>query len=156
MSRKRYFALLSPSPMSNTFKKSERLKSRTLINRLFEREGCRQVNHLPFRFRWKMLEGHQPSRCQVLIVVSKRNVRLAVNRNRIKRQLRELYRLNKNPLLKTLEDKQARIALMVSVQSNESLIFQDIGPIFAEGVKKLCLDIQKNYPGSIPAADRTL
>ena len=52
--------------------------------------------------------GNNESRQQVLIVVPKKRVRKAVDRNRIKRQIREIYRLNQqafkvdNPTGKTL------------------------------------------------------
>lgn len=50
---------------------------------------------------------------QVLIVVPKKRVRLAVNRNKLKRQLREIYRLNKNRQKMVAElDKTLLIAII--------------------------------------------
>lgn len=76
----------------STFKKKEKLKSQKAIARLF-REG--QAFHL-FPFRWVWVEaGDAPHPVQVAVSVSKRKFKRAVDRNRIKRLVREAWRLNK-------------------------------------------------------------
>lgn len=73
----------------NTFTKQERLCSSKLIDRLFS-EGNRQISVFPVRLVWLLcddLEG-----VQILISAPKRNFHHAVDRNRIKRQIREFYR----------------------------------------------------------------
>ena len=79
-----------------TFRKEERLCSRTLIEKLFHREGSRSMAAFPLRLvymRTAVAEGNAP--VQVLISVPKRCFKRAVKRNRVKRQVREAYRKNK-------------------------------------------------------------
>lgn len=50
-------------------------------------------------------------RASILISVSKRRFKRAVKRNRVKRQIREAYRLNKQPLLQVLESRNHSLAI---------------------------------------------
>jgi len=80
--------------MSFKFYKREKLKSRKLIGRLFS-EG-KSVTKFPVRMLYLPSENTVYS--QAAFSVPKRNFKLAVGRNRIKRQIREAYRLNKSVL----------------------------------------------------------
>lgn len=83
-----------------TLKKGERLCSTKLIERLFK-EG---ESFLQYPLKFVFLPTELPSKfpAQVGFSVSKRNFKRAVKRNRIKRLLRESYRLNKNLLYEEL------------------------------------------------------
>ena len=74
---------------ANTFSKAERLCSSKLIDRLFS-EGNRQISVFPIRLVWLLTDDIEG--IQVLISAPKRNFHHAVDRNRIKRQIREFYR----------------------------------------------------------------
>lgn len=88
--------------MRHTFPKAEHLCLQRHIDALFSPESHSQV---AFPLRVLALpvphEGHGP-RVQVLISVSKRKFKHAVDRNRAKRQVREAYRLNKHLLIEHL------------------------------------------------------
>jgi len=89
------------------FGKKEKLKSRKLIEALFKRG--KTINVFPVRILYIFLnvEAYENPLLQVGVSVSKRNFKRAVDRNRIKRLLREAYRLQKNELLAlTAEQKK--------------------------------------------------
>ncbi|MGV3539489.1 MAG: ribonuclease P protein component [Rufibacter sp.] len=81
-------------PLSHNFKKEERLRSKKLIDRLF-REGS-SFNVYPLRFVALHLPEASEPPVQVLVSVSKRYFKKAVDRNRLKRQIKEVYRQNKH------------------------------------------------------------
>lgn len=80
--------------MKNTLGKEERLKSRKLIEKLYQ-EG-KSVKAFPLRMIFLQTEHTSKFPAQVGVSVPKRNFKLAVHRNRIKRLMRETYRLQKN------------------------------------------------------------
>lgn len=73
------------------FTKSERLCSSKLIDRLFA-EGNRSIGSFPVRLVWLEMPGSELQGIRVLVSVSKRHFKHAVDRNRAKRQIREFYR----------------------------------------------------------------
>ena len=79
------------------FPKEERLCSKKLITELFSKGSS--FNLYPLRFVFLKAETPAPEFPQVLISVSKKYFKRAVDRNRLKRQIRESYRLNKHKLL---------------------------------------------------------
>ncbi|MBO4611736.1 MAG: ribonuclease P protein component [Bacteroidaceae bacterium] len=79
----------------HTFRKAERLCSKKRIETLFA--GSRAISAYPLRVVFRKKDEEQPT--QLLITVSKRHFKHAVDRNRIKRLIREAYRLNKQILL---------------------------------------------------------
>ncbi len=86
-----------------TFKKEERLCSVKLIQSLFHNGSSFVV--YPFRVVWKV-QIKPESGTQVLISVSKRRFKHAVTRNRIKRVMREAYRLEKTAIAIPADHKQ--------------------------------------------------
>ncbi|WP_162428479.1 ribonuclease P protein component [Pontibacter pudoricolor] len=87
----------APQPLTYTFSKEERLCSKRLITLLFSKGSS--FNLYPLRFVFYTEPGTTPAPTQVVISVSKRHFKRAVDRNRLKRQMREAYRLNKQLLL---------------------------------------------------------
>ncbi len=87
-----------------TYQNKEKLKSRKIIKYIFE-EG-KSIKTYPLLIRY--VESNKEYR-QVGVSVSKRNFKKAVDRNRIKRQLREAYRLHKNQI----SDKNKSYSIMI-------------------------------------------
>lgn len=87
-----------------TLKKEERLCSRTLIEKLFHKDGSRSMAAFPLRLVYMPVEndGSRPA-AQMLVSVPKRCFKRAVKRNRVKRQVREAYRKCKEALYAGLE-----------------------------------------------------
>jgi len=87
-----------------TFGRYEKLKSRKAIDGLFARG--RSVVHFPLRVKYVVLPLTDAApTAQAGFTVSKKHFKRAVQRNRIKRLLREAYRLQKAPLLQLLADQ---------------------------------------------------
>jgi ribonuclease P protein component len=77
-----------------TFKKEERLCNKKLIEQLFH-NGSSFLCY-PFKASWLLVdEPASTTPAQILFSVSKRRYKRAVDRNLIKRRLREAYRLHK-------------------------------------------------------------
>ena len=92
------------SPMRFTFPKAEHLCLQREINALFA-STSRSLVAYPLRALLHIVphEGNGPQ-AKVLISVSKRKFKRAVDRNRAKRQIREAYRLQKHTLIEQLPD----------------------------------------------------
>lgn len=89
--------------------KPERLNKKKIIEKVFA-GGSRSFSIFPLRVVWLPVE-ELDSQASILVSVSKRRFKRAVKRNRVKRQIREAYRLNKQPLLDTLSTTHCRLAI---------------------------------------------
>lgn len=98
---------------TNTFHKSQRLCSHYLIDKLFEPGSSSSLSAFPLRvvYRLEYRNADLHSNTQMLISVPKRYFKHAVDRNRVKRQVREAYRTNLS-LLSLPEDRIAYIAFI--------------------------------------------
>src|SRR5476651_807855 len=76
-----------------TFKKEERLCNKKLIDELFH-NGSSFLCY-PFKASWLLIEQPLHFPVQVLFSVSKKRFKRAIDRNLIKRHMREAYRLHK-------------------------------------------------------------
>ena len=83
-----------------TFKKEERLCNKRLIDKLFH-NGSSFLCY-PFKASWLYNTEPQPYPAQILFSVSKKRYKHAVDRNLIKRCMRESYRLHKQQNLYNL------------------------------------------------------
>ncbi len=86
-----------------SFNKAEKLKSRKALEHLFS-SGEKFLVH-PFKVFYSIKKNDE-SIIHCGVGVSKKNFAKAVQRNRIKRFMREVYRLNKEELYKTVQQKQ--------------------------------------------------
>lgn len=110
--------------MKQTFKKDERLCSKKTIKTLFE-DGSSLTVH-PFRLVWLKTELKTEYPVQITISVSKKNIAKAVDRNKIKRQIRECYRKNKNILYEYLYNKGKQYAMALIYTAKDEIEFKEI------------------------------
>jgi len=106
--------------LNNKYPQSERLKSRKLISEVFE-EGS-VVKSFPLRAHFTALPEKFIQKHQVGVSVSKRYFKKAVDRNKVKRLMREAYRTQKQ----LLDELPKPFAIMIIYHSNEVLNFQTI------------------------------
>ena len=119
MSGPRTSAPGTPAGTRATFRKHERLSGRDRL-KLVATEG-KVVKEFPFRLVGLLMPLDTPAQAQVAFAVPKRNVRLAVHRNRVKRHMREAFRLNKHRWYERLQQAGNQCAWL--------LIFQGTGPL---------------------------
>jgi ribonuclease P protein component len=79
-----------------TFGKEERLSHRNQIDALFT-EG-RTFNVSPFKVIYKVVDAVTTPQIKIMVAVPKKKFKRAVDRNRLRRLIRESYRLNKHLL----------------------------------------------------------
>ena len=97
-----------------TFRKEERIVSTRLIEMLFGKGDSQSLSAYPLRAVF--LQTARQEKCapvQILISVPKKRFKHAVDRNRVKRQVREAYRQHKQILEGAVaEDLQLMIAFI--------------------------------------------
>jgi len=120
-----------------SFPKKEKLTSKIIIDRLFK-EGESRFKY-PFRVLFLSDTSWSEQFPQVVISVSKRNFKHAVDRNRIKRLIREAYRLQKNELMALFPEKPAYMAILYTAKEEIQL---------EELKKKLYLIIKMTQSGN--------
>ncbi|SFC15933.1 ribonuclease P protein component [Parapedobacter composti] len=117
------------------FPKEERLCSKRLIERLFHHGSSFFI--YPYRVTFLRVDGLNP-KVQVLLSAAKRRFPHAVQRNRLKRRMREAYRLQKNGLLfPALEKHPYGLALAIQYVGDGKPDYGHMYRQMAEVMKKL-------------------
>ena len=120
-------------------RKPERLNKKKIIEKMFA-GGSRSFSIFPLRVVWLPVE-ELDIQASILISVSKRRFKRAVKRNRIKRQIREAYRLNKQILLAPLTEKNRRLAIafiyLADELMNSALVEEKIKAALTRIVEKI-------------------
>ena len=125
-----------------TFKKEERLCNKKLIDVLFH-NGSSFLCY-PFKASWMLAEGAQQVPVQILFSVSKKRFKRAVDRNLIKRRIREAYRLNKQQYLyDQLNSSDKKIVLSLGYIGKEIAPSDFIEKKMLKLLTQLCNEIAK-------------
>ncbi|MDX1684374.1 MAG: ribonuclease P protein component [Saprospiraceae bacterium] len=95
-----------------SFPRSERLKSSSTISELFQKGHAISLAPLFARYRIRE-EPVNGSNLQIAFTVSKKNFQKAVTRNRIKRLMREAFRLHAPPLRDKLRSMNKCLELVI-------------------------------------------
>lgn len=108
---------------SNTLRKNERLCSRSLIGQLFAGQST-SFSAWPLRVVFQLVDDKKvqsASNVELLISVSKRYFKHAVDRNRVKRQVREAYRTNKELLQGAISGRSGKKLLVAMIWQDAHL-----------------------------------
>ena len=113
-----YFCLLQ-SEIRYTLGSAERLKSRKAIELLFA--SGKSFSLFPFRITWQLQPAVPGAACclQAAFSVSKRYFKKATHRNRIKRLMKETYRLQKPALIQQLQQKNQQMQVFLVYTGND-------------------------------------
>jgi ribonuclease P protein component len=125
-----------------TLGKNERLKSRKVIEQVFK-EG-KSFSMFPFRVIYTLPNNQLPTagcQLQAAFSVSKKYFKKATDRNRIKRLMREAWRLQKNSLAAALKAKEKSMVVFIIFSGNElpqyNLVFEK-NTAFINRLLKIC------------------
>ena len=118
----------------NLFSKPEHLCGEKRITRLFT-QGDAFIAY-PLRVVYLLEKKIDREVSSVLVSVPKKRFKRAVKRNRLKRLMREAYRLNKQVLVEKLEERNLQIHIAFNYVSDDELDFATVE-------KKMKLSLQK-------------
>ncbi|HLV69575.1 MAG TPA: ribonuclease P protein component [Xanthomarina sp.] len=126
-----YLLHLSYKSMKASYSKKEKLKSEKLISQLFL-EG-KSVSAYPLKMVYLKTSFQDNVQVKAAVSVSKRNFKKAVDRNQIKRLLREAYRLQKATYFNNMTTPYA---LMILYIGKEKPTFKEIEAKMAQLLQK--------------------
>lgn len=118
--------------MSETFPASEKLKSKILIDSLFS-EG-KSIKQFPIKLLYHPIQNQEITTCKTGVSVPKRNFKKAVDRNHLKRLMREAFRKNKYLVESNLTKKYA---LMFIFTARKKYEYQEISECIIQLLNKL-------------------
>ena len=122
--------------MMFSLKKQESLKNKKRISLLFN-EG-RTVKSFPIMIKYLERIG-DPELPQVRFVftVPKRNIRKAVDRNKVKRRMREVVRLNKPELIQFTKEKDRQYDVALIYMAKNVISYREIYASYVKAFQKM-------------------
>ena len=118
-----------------TLGKTERLKSRKIIDQLFS-EG-KAFTQSPFRVHY-LFAGTMTAPLQFGAGASTRNFKKAVDRNRIKRLIKEAWRLQKPLVAETVKEQNTPLAVFVIYTAKELPAYDEVVDKMQKITGRLC------------------
>lgn len=119
------------------FRKAERLCSRKSFGKLFS--SGKTIFHFPYRLVWIENDREDCIPAKIAISVPKKKFKKAVDRNRIKRLIRESYRLNKYVLFESLDQQNRKVDLIVIYIADIEYNFDFLNSKMLEIIHKLII-----------------
>lgn len=110
--------------MDTSLPKKEHLCGEIRINKLFA--GGKAFIAYPVRVVYMVPTEEQVVAVRIMFSVPKKKFKRAVDRNRIKRLMREAYRLNKNILVEKCIEKNIRLQIAFHYVADQELEFDVI------------------------------
>jgi len=122
-----------------TFPKSQRLTGKKEIDTVYK-EG-QTLKKFPFVVKYVRNVEMEDESLKALFAVPKRRISKATSRNKVRRKLKEAYRLHKHSLEKVLEDSNQKMALFFvytgKENANYALLEEKIQLILNELAKRI-------------------
>ena len=130
-----------------TFTKVEKVTDHQIITTLFDKSATTSsILIFPLLIKWFIVEPQpnqegKPTLPQILVSVPKKKLKSSVNRNRVKRLIRESYRLNKSVLTKVIDYQNVYISFVFLGQDTSD--FKTIEKSVKKGLSAIS---KKLYP----------
>ena len=125
----------------HTLKKHDRLKSKKLLDSLFKTGETFTVG--PIRVFYRSHQEPINSKLQMVVAVPKRKIRKAADRNRVKRLIREAYRINNGELKQTLENAPENWSIGFFYRSSEIPVFKEVNDKIILSLQRLLQQIKR-------------
>jgi ribonuclease P protein component len=110
-------------PFMPVFGKEERLCNKEHILRL--QKDANVFYDYPYTVKWMEISDPKKSGVRILTAVPKRNFKKAVDRNKIKRFIREAYRINKEFLVEKTKLHNKNIIVMLLYSGKKIVSFKE-------------------------------
>lgn len=124
--------------MKHSFKKSERLKSKIAISKVYSHGLI--LKKYPIMAKYLPISFDDQSNLKVLISVPKKRIAKATDRNKIRRQIKEAFRVQKHLVKNELTAHQKSLALFFIYTGKEKPEYA----IIEEKIKLILKDLQQN------------
>lgn len=109
----------------NSLRKTEKLKGKKAVSELFG-PAKKSIKAFPLKAFYVILNNDSNNHIKFGVTVPKKKFKRAVDRNRIKRLLRESIRLNKHVVIETIKSHHVSVNVMLIFHGNEILPFKEI------------------------------
>ncbi|HEX7413462.1 MAG TPA: ribonuclease P protein component [Bacteroidia bacterium] len=119
--------------MRFTFKKEERLYGHAALNNVYNKGKRVQTDSIKVIYIEVPTSDKPP--CRVVFSVPKRSFKKAVDRNLIKRRMREIYRNHKHLLYNYLNEKEKSIHLYIIYRSRQIISFDELKESLLKALK---------------------
>lgn len=128
--------------MRQTFKKEEHLCSRQCIETLFSKG--KSLSRFPFKILYHPEKLDTSFPVQIMVSVSKKKFKRAIDRNKIKRLIREGYRKNKYLIYDYLKPTQKQYALAIIFIGDKIVPYSFIEEKIIVSLTSLCEQLKKD------------
>lgn len=91
----------------------------------------------PIRMNWVENKQYTELPFKVAFVVPKRLFKNAVDRNALKRKIKEAFRVNQMPLIEALASKNKSISVLFIYQAKKPMSYQQIEKAIKKAIQKL-------------------
>ncbi|MDR3227037.1 MAG: ribonuclease P protein component [Prevotellaceae bacterium] len=138
-------------PRRYLFKKDERLCLRNDIKNVID-NGQKNLSY-PFFVNYIVKDTQTDEATKIAISVPKRNFKKAVDRNLLKRRIREAYRHHKHNLNDTAQKENKTVNAIIVYVSKEKLTYSQIEKGIIKSMENIAKNIKKNANISVYIAD---
>jgi ribonuclease P protein component len=125
-----------------SFHKNERLAHRKDIDALFS--NGRSFQHQSLKVLYQLHNYDDKYPVKILMAVPKKNIKLAVERNRIRRLIRETYRQQKHELVRTMSRLCITLHVAFIYREKSTLTYTELVPQMEACLKRLNQTVMKD------------